>query len=404
MHPREKPLSYSLESAATFLHNGLHMIQFFVDHDGAQGFRSYLGYRGDSITESIAAVEYEVLPSIATLPASSAIFAAVDQIGPTGRALASAIGNRLRHRGLTVLNDPERVLTRHDLLEALHTAGINRFRARRASEPLAGLRYPVFVREEHRHNGSQTALLPDLRSLERALTELLLRGYRRADLLIVEFCDVRSADGLYRKYSAFRVGDRLVPRHLHVSDTWVSRAGTCLVTEQSVDEERRYFADRPHDSWLSEVFRIANIEFGRIDYSIVDGVPQVWEINTNPALTQLDREAPADVHERLRPTITATRLAFHNEFVSALRAIDLPDVGLGELPIAVAPATRRKMTAETRSLRRTPSRVRLVQGALSSAPLQRLSGIIAPIAADLVHAINSLHHRNDGHSQKPSRP
>src|SRR5262249_42856670 len=155
----------------------------------------------------------------------------------------------------------------------------------------------------HRHNGSQTALLPDVRSLERALTELLLRGYRRTDLLIVEFCDVRSPDGLYRKYSAFRVGDRLLPRHLHVSDSWVCKARTCLVTEETVDEERRYFEDRPHDVGLWDVFRIANIEFGRIDYSIIDGVPQVWEINTNPALTEVDREAPASVHERLQPAI-----------------------------------------------------------------------------------------------------
>jgi hypothetical protein len=381
------------------------MIQFFVDHEGAHGMRSYLRYRGVSIADTVRIVEYELLPSTKAIPASSAIFAAVDQIGPTGRAVASAIGHRLQHRGLTVFNDPERVLCRYDLLEALHAAGINRFRARRASESLTGLRYPVFVRQEHRHDGGLSGILPNAQSLRRALTEYVLRGYRRADLLVVEFCDPRGADGLYRKYSALRIGERMLPRHVHVSDFWVSKSGNSLVNEDTINEERRYFDERPHDVWLWEVFRIARIEFGRIDYGIVDGVPQVWEINTNPTLTRSDRHPRLEMHERFRAMMEVTRVAFHTQFLEALRAIDVPNVGLGELPITIAPPTRRQMTAEARSLRRALLRIRVVQGALDSAPVQRLRGMLAPIAADVVHAISSFHHRrDDGHSEKPSRP
>ena len=381
------------------------MIQFFVDHDGAHGIRSYLIHRGASIAGSIRPVEYELLPSMAAIPASSAIFAAVDQIGPTGRAVASAIGRRLRNRCLTVLNDPERALRRYDLLHALHAAAINRFIARRASESFAGLRFPVFVRQEHRHDGALTGPLQDEGALVRALTEAVLRGYRRSDLLVVEFCDTRGADGLYRKYSAMRIADQMLPRHLHVSDFWICKSGSSLVNEDTVREEREYFDNHPHDAWLWEVFRIANIEFGRIDYGIVDGVPQVWEINTNPTLSRSDRQPHVNTHEQFRPMLEVCRRAFHSQFLDALRAVDVPDVGLGELPITIAPATRRKMRAELRALRRALTRIQIVQRALASSPVQRLRRMLAPLAAEVVRVFANLgERRGQRRTEKPSGP
>ena len=132
------------------------------------------------------------------------------------------------------------------------------------------------------------------------------------------------------------------------------------MNEDTVREEREYFDNHPHDAWLWEVFRIANIEFGRIDYGIVDGVPQVWEINTNPTLSRSDRQPHVDTHEQFRPMLEACRRAFHSQFLDALRAVDVPDVGLGELPITIPPATRRKMLAEIRALRRARTRIQIV--------------------------------------------
>jgi hypothetical protein len=40
------------------------------------------------------------------------------------------------------------------------------------------------------------------------------------DLLVVEFCDTSGPDGIYRKYSAFRVGSVILPRHLMFSRHW----------------------------------------------------------------------------------------------------------------------------------------------------------------------------------------
>lgn len=48
--------------------------------------------------------------------------------------------------------------------------------------------------------------------------------------------------------------------------------------------ERQYVQTNPHESPLKEIFRLANIEYGRVDYSMYQGKIQVWEINTNPVI------------------------------------------------------------------------------------------------------------------------
>jgi hypothetical protein len=46
-----------------------------------------------------------------------------------------------------------------------------------------------------------------------------------------------------------------------------------------------YLQAHPHEAELRKIFDLANIEYGRIDYSLLNGKIQVWEINTNPNIT-----------------------------------------------------------------------------------------------------------------------
>jgi hypothetical protein len=39
-----------------------------------------------------------------------------------------------------------------------------------------------------------------------------------------------------------------------------------------------------HEASLREIFRLARIEYGRMDYALLGGRLQVWEINTNPTI------------------------------------------------------------------------------------------------------------------------
>ena len=109
----------------------------------------------------------------------------------------------------------------------------------------------------------------------------------RERLLIEEFCDTRDASGLYRKYSAFAIGERIVPRHVFFSRDWLLKAPQ-LVAQELVAEELAYVRDNPHEAALREIFALARITYGRIDYALKDGRVQVWEINTNPQLLSFD--------------------------------------------------------------------------------------------------------------------
>jgi hypothetical protein len=172
------------------------------------------------------------------------------------------------------------VLSRYELLHTLHREGINRFDAHRPDEPRADLRFPVFLRSAREHDGNLTPLLRDRGELDRALEAA---GRPLDELLVVEFCDTSDEEGLFRKYAAFLVDGRIIPRHLLFARQWSVKAPT-LVDPACVQEEWAYLRSNPHEEELKRIFRLARIDYGRIDYAMLDGRPQVWEINTNPVV------------------------------------------------------------------------------------------------------------------------
>jgi hypothetical protein len=241
----------------------------------------------------IKSLTYENLPTI--LPRSTYVFADLERLSPEQRALAAEARAQLATagEGIRLLNDPARSLGRVALLEQLHAAGVNRFRVYRATHALDGVRFPVFVRRADEHEGSFSGLLRDPKEVDQAIVRLLLAGIAVENVLIAEFCDT-STDGLFRKYSAFRVGDLIVPRHLIFSKKWVQKVPD-LLDAAALEEERRYLEANPHAAELRAVFDLAQIEYGRIDYGVYGGRVQVWEINTNP-LVMMPRDRYARQH------------------------------------------------------------------------------------------------------------
>jgi hypothetical protein len=200
------------------------------------------------------------------------------------------------------------------LLRLMHERGINRFNVYRATERGRPWRFPVFIRRESEHNGSLTPVVHDQETLDRYLAQFVLAGLDPQDALIVEFCDTQT-DGRYRKFSAFRMGERIAPRHVLFSHEWVVKDLDLLEPEYR-EEIKVYCRDNPHEAQLREIFELAQIEYGRIDYALLDGAIQVWEINTNPIIVRL----PQDYPEPTRPF----HRAFAERFTEALRSIDQP--------------------------------------------------------------------------------
>ncbi len=214
-----------------------------------------------------------------------------------------------------VLNDPTRSLLRYDLLRALHERGINRFNVYRLSEGALPRRFPVFVRREHGHRDPLSPLLRTAAEYAAAVAELGAGPGSLADNIVVEFCDTADDTGLYRKYSAFIVGERIIPRHVFFSRSWMVKMPE-LAEPSMLAEERAFLEGDTHADALREIFRLARVSYGRIDYSLLDGRPQTWEINTNPMLVSgPDEPVPGRraIHLRFVEMAAAAFAAFGGE-------------------------------------------------------------------------------------------
>lgn len=259
------------------------MIYFVSTRRNNEPITHYLASHGAPLASLIIPTYYSDLGKAANLPRGTYIFTDLELLTPSTRQLVTKLWDRLTKTGSRVLNHPTRSLRRYDLLRLLHERGINRFSVHRLAEMKAPPRFPVFLRGEHDHGGSQTPLLRGPRQLSAAIGRLGKTNANMADVLVTEFCDTADDQGIYRKYAAFVVGNTVLARHLQVSNIWNVKDAR-LLDPPFLLEEKQYLETNPHADRLREIFALAHIEYGRIDYSLAGDAIQVWEINTNPII------------------------------------------------------------------------------------------------------------------------
>lgn len=358
------------------------MIHFLLPRESDFTVREYLERRGRDMAARVSILHYEDLPTSRTLPEGTYVLAALDQIYPRDRPVLGQLCDLLVRSGLPVrvLNAPESVRLRLGLLEELDRQGLNRHRARRADNDLLGLRFPVFLREEHRHTGALTPLLETPAQVEAALARLILRGHPLKDLLIVEFFDSSDQDGYFRKYAAFAVGPEIIPRSFSRGLKWMLKFSASEFTPSMLAEERDYVLENPHERELRRIFELARIDYGRIDYAVKDGVIETWEINTNPVIGHGPRSSTGGIPDELRPLREEAKGHFYRRFRAALEAIDVGReaprrVELGEATGSIWP--RRLITRDEHSVGRRLALRKLLRPLRPF--LDRIAGAVSPI-------------------------
>lgn len=266
----------------------------YISHDNCYTIKRFLKEWAPELRPNIRLIYYADLAFRSTLPRDISLFLDLERLSPALLQLASEAAQVLRQGEVRVLNEPSRVLARYDLLRALHADGVNRFNVYRLDDDRAALSFPVFLRLEKEHQGNLSELLHSAGEVDAAIESATAHGLARDDLLLVEFCDTADAQGMIHKYSAFMVGDQFLPRHLLFSQKWMIKYPD-LVDDEKVSEELEYLqqSPHPHESQVRGVFQRAGIEFGRIDYSMLDGKMEVWEINTNPSMVPESAISPS---------------------------------------------------------------------------------------------------------------
>jgi hypothetical protein len=343
------------------------MIHYLVTPEHRYTMDGHLRTWGRSLRGRVRVVPYTRLLFRRRFAPGTYIFSDLERLTEAELATSRALADGLVAAGARVLNHPARALRRYAVLRTLHDAGINRFNAHRLARR-AEARLPVFLRREDEHNGSLTELLRTPEALEQAVAELP-PSLDRERILAVEYCHTADATGTFRKYSALKIGPRTIPRHLLFSRDWVDKVPD-IVTEAYVAEEAAFMASDPHAAAVARVFELTQIEYGRVDYGVLDGAIQVWEINTNPMITALPENiAPLRLpgQQRVAERINAAYEAIDSEPAGAPVRIAVPAAARRGLGRSVA----RRMTSLARRwwVRRRNGRIwRFLTGWMRPAP------------------------------------
>jgi hypothetical protein len=276
---------------------------------------------GHPISKQILNIHYESLLQAGSAQISGAgvhIFSDIDRLPgffiPTlvryRRELIEEYGNKV-----LFLNHPTRSKRRYELLKLLHKKNINHFDIYRLNEYPCPSRWPVFVRQENEHDGPKSPLLHSQEELDAFRGKLQQEETFCDDLVVIEFLDTSGPDGLYRKYSATRFGDALIPRHVFLHREWSVKHKLKEFEELQQKEEEVFLQQFSHRQELMDIFLLAEIDHGRIDYSFHEEQIQVWEINTNPAYYTF-REVPGSDNRQLQQ-----HLEFIDKMADALKGL-----------------------------------------------------------------------------------
>jgi hypothetical protein len=260
------------------------LLHFLTKRGYEDKMAEYLSDWGRALAGGVRIVHYEDEPRAEQLD-GTCIFSSLDRLDEGDTVRAEELWEALAARGgaRRLLNHPRRTLRRRELLAELAGLGVNRFRIYPAEPLPAAPRFPVYLRLASRHTGARSPLLHTREQMESAVSDAVERGLEVADLIFVEFLDTADEEHVYRKYGAFVVGERILPKHVAFSSDWMTKRYD-LRGPARLAEELAYLEANPHEERLRELARLAAVRFGRFDYAVLDGEIQVWEINTNPGI------------------------------------------------------------------------------------------------------------------------
>ena len=257
---------------------------FYVSHrEHAYTQAVMLLYHRTDLQAPLRLVRYEDAELLRSVRAGVVIWSDMDRLSSDELSRAASISAELAEKtDLTQLNHPTASLQRFDLLRMLHADGSNAFRVFRPDQLNGPVRYPVFIRDETGALYKEPPLLYGRPALDAAIA--LLDGSDLVRPMVVEMIGTPGADGYYRKYAAFRVGDTIYGQHCAMSKSWFVKNSPERLLPAHIEEIRAYAAANPHADAVMQVFEKARMQYGRVDYALADGKLLVFEINSNPTV------------------------------------------------------------------------------------------------------------------------
>jgi len=256
-----------------------------------------------------------------SVPVGTCIFSDLEFLTPLQLEAAACMEQTIRSDSnyARILNSPTRTCERFQLLRLLRKKKLSTVEAVRLDSLETPKRYPVFLRSEQGCFGPETGLLNDATEFEVALQRLVEQGRPLKGRISLSYEAEPDQNGIFRKYGANRIGDRIVPQHIMFSKHWMIKAAGNYIDETTIAEELNYVRTNPHNDFLLEAFDAGGIEYGRADYGFKDGKPVIYEININPTLT--GRKRPAMQKSERNQRLERRNIVWEN-ISSALHQLD----------------------------------------------------------------------------------
>jgi hypothetical protein len=294
------------------------------------------------------------------------IFTDLDRLSDWELHEAALIFRDLKSRGMTALNDPATFLGRYGMLRGLHRAGLNGFDVYRVDSCERPKRWPVFLRLEGNHAAPVSGLLQNENELEEALESAVAQGAPKSALLIIEYAAEPIRPGVFRKLSVFRVGNRFLGYTCVHEDSWIVKYGKAgVASDEMYEEEHALVRDNPFAEAVKPAFDLAGLDYGRVDFGLVDGKPQIYEINNNPFV---DLSLKPEAASRRRESSAL----FRENYLQAMSEID-------SFP---RPTWQASSAALARTVRHSPPRIRRLAVSVIGKAIPRKreepSGSLAP--------------------------
>jgi hypothetical protein len=219
-----------------------------------------------------------------SLPAVDVIFNAISDADRAGAALR-ALEQRLAASACPLINAPARVLATARAANAARLAGIPGVVAPRMATVSRnelldagatvvarhGFAFPLLVRAPGFHTGEHFVRVEEAGELAGAVA-----AFPGADVLLVEYVDLRDVDGRVRKYRVMSIDGILYPLHAAVSHEWKVHYFTADMATDAANraEDERFLADGPAvvgaEAWaaLERIRDAVGLEYAGIDFGI----------------------------------------------------------------------------------------------------------------------------------------
>lgn len=330
------------------------MIHFVTTRDHGYTFRHLVPRLGADVARRWT---YEKLFHRRALPGGTWVFCDQERLSPHELALAARIAHHLRAGGARVLNDPARVVGRGELLRRLKAAEINRFSAWRADADPRPDTFPVFIRNEYDHRVGTPRLLASQAELDAELLRLRAQGYPLAGKLVIEYAGEEVAPGLWQRLQTYCVGGVIIAHTCAVDFKWVvkdlkdhARLEAHPHFDRILADEQAFIYGNLHAEALRRAFAVAEIDYGRADFALVGGHPQIYEINTNP--THADH---AKLFRQIHPRRREVQRLSEDTVHAALRALDSAGAGPIAIEDEMLPRASRSRRAWWQRLLRHPA-------------------------------------------------